>query len=90
MDLLGFDIFKFFSESVEFGDKKYINREISWLAFNYRVLQEVKDPRNPLYERLKFLAIYSSNSDEFFRVRVASVRSLMRFRKKTKKKGIQS
>jgi len=86
MDLLGFDIFKFFSESLEFDDKKYINREISWLAFNYRVLQEAKDPRNPLYERLKFLAIYSSNSDEFFRVRVASVRSLLRIKKKTKKK----
>jgi polyphosphate kinase len=86
MALLGFDIFKFFSESVELGKKKYINREISWLAFNYRVLQEAKDHRNPLYERLKFLAIYSSNSDEFFRVRVASIRSLMRFKKETKKK----
>ncbi|MEW5797920.1 MAG: polyphosphate kinase 1 [Bacteroidota bacterium] len=86
MDLLRFDIFKFFSESVEFDQKKYINREISWLAFNYRVLQEAKDHRNPLYERLRFLAIYSSNSDEFFRVRVASIRSLLRLRKKKKKK----
>lgn len=86
MDLLGFDIFKFFSESVEFDEKKYVNREISWLAFNHRVLQEAKDRRNPLYERLRFLAIYSSNSDEFFRVRVASLRSLMRLKKKKKKK----
>lgn len=86
MDLLGFDIFKFFSESVEFDKKQYINREISWLAFNHRVLQEAKDHRNPLYERLKFLAIYSSNSDEFFRVRVASIRSLLRLKKKKKKK----
>lgn len=86
MDLLGFDIFKFFSDAIRVEEKKYINREISWLAFNHRVLQEAKDRRNPLYERLKFLAIYSSNSDEFFRVRVASVRSLMRLKKKTKKK----
>ncbi|MBI2429383.1 MAG: polyphosphate kinase 1 [Ignavibacteriales bacterium] len=86
MDILGFDIFKFFSESVEFDEKKYVNREISWLAFNHRVLQEAKDHRNPLYERLRFLAIYSSNSDEFFRVRVGSIRSLMRLKKKKKKK----
>jgi polyphosphate kinase len=86
MDLLTFDIFKFFSESVETAAHRYNNREISWLAFNHRVLQEAKDPRNPLYERLKFLAIYSSNSDEFFRVRVASIRSLIRIKKKTKKK----
>lgn len=86
MDLSTFDIFKFFSESVDTAAKRYNNREISWLAFNYRVLQEAKDQRNPLYERLKFLAIYSSNSDEFFRVRVASIRSLARFKKRTKKK----
>ncbi|MFA6457032.1 MAG: polyphosphate kinase 1 [Bacteroidota bacterium] len=86
MDFSSFDIFKFFSESVATDAKKYNNREISWLAFNYRVLQEAKDLRNPLYERLKFLAIYSSNSDEFFRVRVASIRSLVRFKKKAKKK----
>lgn len=58
------------------------NREISWLSFNYRVLQEAKDLSNPLYERIKFLAIYSSNLDEFFRVRVASLRSLLRLKKK--------
>lgn len=86
MDLRTFDIFKFFSESVDTDAQRYNNREISWLAFNYRVLQEAKDHRNPLYERLKFLAIYSSNSDEFFRVRVASVRSLAQFKKSTRKK----
>lgn len=59
------------------------NREISWLSFNYRVLQEAKDLSNPLYERIKFLAIYSSNLDEFFRVRVASLRSLLRLKKKS-------
>ena len=64
----------------------FYNRELSWLSFNYRVLQEAKDPSVPLYERIKFLAIYSSNLDEFFRVRVASLRSLLSLKKKTKKK----
>lgn len=52
------------------------DRDLSWLAFNDRVLQEASDPRVPLLERIKFLAIYSSNLDEFYRVRVASLRSL--------------
>lgn len=55
----------------------YVNREISWLSFNERVLQEAEDQRNPLGERLKFIAIFSSNLDEFYRVRVASLRSLL-------------
>ncbi|MDO8550073.1 MAG: polyphosphate kinase 1 [Ignavibacteria bacterium] len=63
----------------------FYNRELSWLSFNYRVLQEAKYPSVPLYERIKFLAIYSSNLDEFFRVRVASLRSLLSLKKKTKK-----
>ncbi|WP_070138040.1 polyphosphate kinase 1 [Crocinitomix algicola] len=55
---------------------KLFNRELSWLSFNERVLQESLDLSNPLVERIRFLGIYSNNMDEFYRVRVASVRRL--------------
>ena len=55
---------------------KYYHRDLSWLRFNHRVLQEVADNRNPLYERIKFMAIFSSNLDEFFRVRVSDIRQI--------------
>lgn len=59
-----------------------INRELSWLAFNERVLQEAMDPKVPIVERMRFLGIYSNNLDEFFRVRVANIRRIIGVQKK--------
>lgn len=62
--------------------ENYINRELSWLDFNFRILSEARDKENLLFERLKFLAITCSNLDEFFMVRVASLKSAVNYKKK--------
>jgi len=59
--------------------RKFNNREISWLSFNERVLQEAIDPNTPIFERIRFIGIFSNNLDEFFRVRVANVRRMVSF-----------
>jgi len=64
---------------------KHISKELSWLTFNERVLMEAADPTVPLMERIKFLGIFSSNLDEFFRVRVATLNRLRKLGKKAKK-----
>ena len=65
------------NESRYTDPKNYVNRELSWLEFDYRVLGEAKDKTTPLFDRLKFLSITASNLDEFYMVRVASLKDMV-------------
>ncbi|MFV8282176.1 polyphosphate kinase 1 [Christiangramia marina] len=68
------------------NENRFRHRDLNWLSFNERVLQEAADKINPLYERMKFLAIFSSNLDEYFRVRVSQLRQMKRVKKSIRKK----
>lgn len=68
------------------SEDRFRHRDLNWLSFNERVLQEASDKINPLYERIKFLAIFSSNLDEYFRVRVSQLRQMKRVKKSIRKK----
>jgi len=67
------------------SDKQLIQRDISWLSFNARVLQEANDSSVPLKERIRFLGIFSNNTDEFFRVRVATLKRMVEYAEKRKR-----
>src|SRR5436189_4755646 len=66
----------------EHHKRRTIARDVSWLSFNARVLQEAADPAVPLRERIRFLGIFSNNLDEFFRVRVATLKRMVEFKSK--------
>ena len=69
---------------------KYFKRDISWLSFNYRVLLEAEDETLPIYERIKFLSIYSSNLEEFYEIRVAEHRGVIMKKNFTEESGVEA
>ncbi|MFA6812500.1 MAG: RNA degradosome polyphosphate kinase, partial [Bacteroidaceae bacterium] len=69
---------------------QYFERDISWLSFNYRVLLEAEDEQLPLYERINFISIYSSNLEEFYKVRVANHRAIASGKTKSDDETVQS
>lgn len=69
---------------------KYFKRDISWLSFNYRVLLEAEDDTLPVYERIKFLSIYSSNLEEFYEIRVAEHRGVIMKKNYTEESGAEA
>ena len=80
------DILTELQSFMDHGNVEIFDRDVSWLRFNRRVLIEAMDESIPLYERIKFMAIYSSNMDEFFRVRFANIRRIARLARAGKKK----
>ena len=69
---------------------KYFKRDISWLSFNYRVLLEALDERLPLYERINFISIYSSNLEEFYKIRVADHKAVASGATESDEESVQS
>ena len=69
---------------------QFFNRDISWLSFNYRVLMEAADPTLPIYERINFISIYSSNLEEFYKIRVADHKAIATGKTPEDEESVQS